>query len=425
MKKNAIIVTAFLISVVLLISSCQKQVDKSFIQSEEYSSVNNSNASSNKMKVYVSNLDELYAAVNNPDNTGTGIVLAPGVYVLNASYPNGGRLELQSNMSLSGQPGNPDAVLIDESALPNSSFWFTPSLATGGIRLGRGTNNLEWLSVKGGSVSVNPFSAIETDLPSTETFIGIAHVKIIGNGTRIGINIRNRLADQAGRKIYAQLEDNEITGLVNSFGFGLSFQNVNGASGCIIKVTMKQNYIHGNKIGIIVGNGATAAATGNSTIEIKSYADRLEGNGCALDPSAGVNQSLLTTSNNNTTTIKMYGTSIQGNNPAGVPQLTPVNGALPGGVYAACAYNSVNNIAGFNRASNNIMKLSFYACDISNNNGTDINAFAAWCPPATVLAGSNNLLEIYLHGISTNATVVATPSQPAEASGTNVVNVYR
>jgi hypothetical protein len=71
------------------------------------------------------------------------------------------------------------------------------------------------------------------------------------------------------------------------------------------------------------------------------------------------------------------------------------------------------------------MKLSFYGCNISNNNGTDINAFAAWCPPATVLAGSNNLLEIYLHGISANTTIAATASNPAEPAGSNVVNVYR
>ena len=39
--------------------------------------------------------------------------------------------------------------------------------------------------------------------------------------------------------------------------------------------------------------------------------------------------------------------------------------------------------------------------------------------------GTNNLLEIYLYGISANAIVDAEACIPAEPSGTNVVNVYR
>jgi hypothetical protein len=42
-------------------------------------------------------------------------VLAPGTYILNASYPNAGRLELLENMELQGQPGQPEVVIIDAS----------------------------------------------------------------------------------------------------------------------------------------------------------------------------------------------------------------------------------------------------------------------------------------------------------------------
>ena len=90
------------------------------------------------------------------------------------------------------------------------------------------------------------------------------------------------------------------------------------------------------------------------------------------------------------------------------------NGALPSGAIAA-----------YNRASNNLLRLEFWDCDISNNNGTDIYAYGAWSAPLALLAGTNNRAEIYLHGLSANATVVAVASVPAESAGTNVVNVFR
>lgn len=423
MKKNAIIITTLVINL-LSFTSCQKAIDKPRVLAEEISLPNNSNTQKARKKVYVTSLHELYAAVNNPENASTEVVVAPGTYLLNASYPNGGRLELQTDMTLRGQPGNSEAVLIDQSALPAASY-ITSSVSTGGVRLGRGTNGLEWLSVKGGTLSVNAFAVIAADLASAETSIKISHVKVYSNGTRIGIDLRNRLAEHTGRKIYADLAHNEITGFTSSLGFALAVFNVNNAIGAVIKLNMTQNYIHGNKIGLITNNGAFNRTMENGVIEITSQADRLENNGCALDPTGGGNQAPTTFANNNTTTIKMFGSTIRNNNPAGVPELQPVNGALPGGVYAVGGFNSVNNIAGYNRASNNKMKLEFYGCDISNNNGADIYAYGAWCFPAAVLAGTNNILDIYLHGISANASVVVTQSEPAEPSGTNVVNVYR
>jgi hypothetical protein len=257
-----------------------KNIDKPFIAPEHKSSPNNNNnAIENAKKIYVSSLDELYAAVNGADNAGTEIILAAGTYVLSASYPNGGRLELQSDMSLSGQPGNADAVLIDQSHLPAASLVLAIGGRTGGIRMGKGTNSLEWLSLKGANVSTNPFSVINTDLPSLETWIKISHVKIDVNGCVIGINLRNRLAEHTGRKIYATLEDNEVFGAVNFNGLGIAAQIANGASESLIKVTMRKNYIHGNKIGLLTFSSAQTATVINSRIEITSYADRIEGNG--------------------------------------------------------------------------------------------------------------------------------------------------
>ena len=79
MKKNLIIVTAFLINVMLLISSCQKGIDKPFAVPEESPGASNNSSKVNDKKVYVASIDELYAAVNDPDNAGTDVILAPAL----------------------------------------------------------------------------------------------------------------------------------------------------------------------------------------------------------------------------------------------------------------------------------------------------------------------------------------------------------
>ena len=424
MKKKS--VQLLLISGTLLfIAACQKGLDKPFTPREEISSASNNNAQNEKKKIYVSSLDELYAAVNDPGNAGSEINLAPGSYILNANYPNGGRLELQTDMSLKGQPGQVDAVLIDQSSLPSTSLALSVGGRTGGIRMGKGTNSLEWLSLKGANVGANPFSVINTDLLSLETHINISHVKVDVNGCVIGINLRNRLAEHSSRKIYATLENNEVYNAINFNGLGIAVQIANGASGSLIDVTMRKNYVHGNKVGVLAFCSAQTATVTNSKIEIRSYADKIEGNGCGMDFTAGVNQTTTTVANYNTAILRMYGSSISNNNPSGAPQLAPVNGAFPGAMSLTTAYSNVNNIGGYDRASNNTMIVECNGCTFSNNGSTDIYAYAAWCPPACVLAGSNNLAEVYLRGSSASVTIEAAPSIPAEPAGTNVLNVYR
>ncbi|HET6767516.1 MAG TPA: hypothetical protein VFH08_08955 [Chitinophagaceae bacterium] len=412
MKKNHISVTAFLINVMLLISSCQKGIDKPIALSEESTSANNPNAQKGKKKVFVSNLDELYAAVNDPGNAGAEINLAPGTYVLSASYPNGGRLELQTDMGLRGQPGQIDAVLIDQSSLPFASFRLTPTVSVAPIRMGRGTNSLEWLSVKGGSVAANPLSVIEPDLLGIETNVIISHVFVDCNGSRTGILIRNRLDEHVNRVINTTLEHTEIANAIsnpNAPGAGLALQN--RISGSQIKLSMKGNYIHGCRVGVLNFNAGLNNSIEHCTLDMISYNDRIEGNGSGFDLGGGSGAG-ITYGNNNTTTIKMYGATIQDN---GQSQFPPNNGAFLTGISAA---------AGWNTASNNNLTISLWGCNISNNNRTDIHANGAFNTTGFV-GGTNNLLEIYLYGISANAIVDAAACIPAEPSGTNVVNVYR
>ena len=108
--------------------------------------------------ITVSNVDELYNAVNDPGNAGITIVLAPGTYMLsvtganNVPRPKGGRIELQPDMSLRGVEGTMNAVVISAFNLPASSF---PQIVNGvqtgpnaAVRMGLGRNTLEWLTVR-------------------------------------------------------------------------------------------------------------------------------------------------------------------------------------------------------------------------------------------------------------------------------------
>jgi hypothetical protein len=409
MKKNCFQLL-LLSSVLFLAVSCQKGIDKPFALPEESTSANNANVQKGKKKVYVSNLDELYAAVNDPENAGTEVVLAPGTYLLSASYPNGGRLELQTDMSLRGQPGQIDAVFIDQSALPISSYRLSPTITVAPIRIGRGINSIEWFSVKGGPAAVNPLAVIESDLLGDETNVTISHVSVDCNGSRTGILFRNRLEEHANRVINAKLEHSEIFGARSGIASGVAMQN--RISGSQIKLDMKENYIHDCKIGIFNLNGGLGNSIDNCLLEFTSHSDRIENNGCGLDLSAasggGANYS-----NNGSVIVKMYGASIKNN---GVPQLAPTNGALLSGIYAASAYGAI--------ASNNNLNISLWGCEISNNNAPDIYAYGAYSSTA-VIAGVNNRLDLNLYGLSANATLESAASVPAEPAGTNVVNIYR
>jgi len=86
---------------------------------------------------------------------------------------------------------------------------------------------------------------------------------------------------------------------------------------------------------------------------------------------------------------------------------------------------SVNSLPG--TSSNNKLDISLWGCQFDNNLAPyDINAFGARSTyPSINPAGTNNVVNIWLNGISANATANLTPSFPIEAAGTNTVNVYR
>jgi hypothetical protein len=397
--------------------SCQKEKIQN-IEEQTFSSAARTN--SNRFystRVEVSNIDELYAAVNNANHEGALIMISPGTYVLNANYPNGGRIELQKNMTLQGQPGHAESVIIDASQLPGSSF--IPSLnfpapRTGAIRMGKGNNSMEWLTVKGNPAS-QALSAIDTDLIGDgECNITIAHCIVTGG--RIGIDIRNVGLASKNRVIHTALMDNEILENLVQQGQGIEIQNANGASGAVIHAVLNGNYVHGNKVGLrSFNNNANNTRTDSGSIIIQSNADRFEENGIGIFLAASLNQGASTSANMNTLSFEAHGSGIQ-NNKGTIPSDVP--DAAPGGLYVAGGL-SANSGA----LSSNTLQVNLFGCTLSNNNGPDMKAYGYLSLPG-ILYGRHNVATIHLAGVSANSIVAAIASVPNESEGTNIINVY-
>ena len=402
---------------IFIFSACKKQIDQPLNQQEISSAANKGN---NENRIYVSDISQLYAAVNDPANTGSKIVLAPGTYILEPNHPNAGRIELLENMELQGQPGHPEQVIIDASALPATSFnppLNFPTARTGAIRIGKGANAIEWITVLGNS-SQSALSVIDADLVSTPVArVRIAHCIVTGG--RIGINLRNPSTAANGRILEAEIADNEIKENLVEFGQGIELQNAAGANGAIIQATLHGNYVHGNKVGMGAWNNNSAnTVTNSNSISIQSKADRFDENGIGIFLNAALNQATTTSANNNFLHLEAYGTSIQNN--IGVPPPYVFNPA-PGGIYAA---GGLSLRGGAAEASNNRLEISLWGCTISGNQGRDITAYGAFSNSAT-LAGTNNVVNLHLYGVSANATVNAISSLPGEPVGTNTVNIFR
>jgi hypothetical protein len=425
--RKPILYTLFLFaSVSILFLSCQKEINRKQQPQEEIATVTNGGLQKEHKKIYVNNVVQLYEAINDPANIRGTIVLAPGTYLLSPNYPKGGRLELQLDMWLVGQAGRPELVVIDATNLPASSFTIPPTpglpapLPTGVIRMGNGKNSLEWLTLQNDPLHVIR-SFVQTDIVATPIAgIRIAHTILKGGGCNIGMSVGNFGATANGRVVELEIEDNEIMDNINpsSSGNGTGIQIVNhrGTNDASVIATLSRNYIHDNKAGLIISN----ISSQHCTIEIKSYDNRVENNGVGLAIRAGFNESTL--SINNSLKFDAYATSVKNNIGSPAPPFS--NPAC--GVFAAGGGSML--LFGLPGAVNdNRLDVSFYGCIIEGNAGNaQILAYGAHSTyPLPAPAGAGNATNIYLHGISANATISATASFPAEPAGTNTVNVYR
>lgn len=414
----------FAICLVFIFLSCQKETEPTEQQEKNpFITFEKNNTQLLSKKTYVSNLLELYEAINNPANSNRTIVLAPGTYMLSPDYPNGGRLDLLYNMKLTGQPGHPESVIIDVTNLPPSSLTLPPippattSPRVGAIRMGNGNNSIEWMTLQNDPAhSIR--SLIQTDIIATPvTQIRLAHCII--KGSSIGMSIINREAAANGRIIEAEIEDNEImNNALPQFGSGIQIQNSMGVSDAVIYATLKRNYIHGNKAGMLAFN----ASSQRCIVEIKSHNDRVEENGLGLMFNGGFIENANNRALGNSLKFEAYATAVRNN--AGIP--TPPFSFPAGGLFVA-AGQAMPPFAPAGSAHNNQVDISFHGCTIEDNIGNfQINVYGGHSfHPSLTPVGTYNAAKLYLHGSSKNATVNAVNSFPVETAGTNTVNVYK
>lgn len=139
----------------------------------------------------VSNVEALYAAVNNPSNAGAIVVLASGTYTLtvndanNQPRPNGGRLVLQSGMAIIGQNSYVD--------FDNDGIWDP-----------RDDNN-------DGISDTDPVRGLIFADPASETIINANNLSVGPGAIRVGLdNSVEKLTVRNTNKINAGIDVNVL-----------------------------------------------------------------------------------------------------------------------------------------------------------------------------------------------------------------------
>ena len=374
-------------------------------------STNNFSPDWQPLVINISDIDELYMAVNNSANAGSQIVIAPGVYMLSVNdsngtaRPNGGRLELQENMSLTGVVGDRSAVVIDAANLPLSSFNSAPPIPlTGAIRMGRGTNAIEWLTARN---AVNGNANIGTDLASTTTNVRVAHVAST-NSAR-GLDVRNFGAAMAGRTINAEIIDNDFyNNRIGAQGEGFRIASQQGANGGIINATLNGNRSYTNYAGLLLENNRS----NNAVSTVFSTGDRFYENGLGALVGAALSSN-STVANGNNVSFTAHGDSFINNN--------GFNNFDFGGLVVL----GTENISIPNGTSNNKLTVNLFGCQFSNNQLADLYAVGARSNPSSIgTPGTNNIVRVALHGIGT-LTEFRADSIPATPGSGNSLTVSR
>lgn len=361
--------------------------------------------------LHVATVEQLYAAVNDVANAGAAVILEPGTYTLSAlnpggvARPNAGRLELQTDMSLYGVTGDRSAVVIDASTLPTASFNVSFG-RTAPVRVGRGSNTVEWLTVLGPPTAAAGIATEITGTPTTR--IRVAHVFL--SGASRGVDVRNVGASMIGRQIEAELLDNEFVGPAQVIGMteGIRIANFGGANNGVIVAISSGNRAHGFQMGCIVANNRSS----NASITLRSSGDRFYGNalGCLIN--GGLSQT-TGVANGNYTSVEAHGTQFVDN--------AADLGFRPGGIQIVGGLSTTQS----NVTSNNVVSVSLWGSKSAGNLGEDFEAFGAWMESLTGVAGTGNQVTIQLHGVSKQIDVSATASLPPDPGNTNVLTIIR
>jgi hypothetical protein len=377
--------------------------------------------------VNVSDVEQLYAAVNDPLNNGAAVVLAPGIYLLSAKdpvggdRPHGGRLELQRDMSLYGVAGDRAAVVIDAadpSRMPSSSFTFEISFGRSGVvRMGRGTNTIEWLTILGNPTAAAGIAAELTDptepIGTATTTIRVAHV--VSSGSSRGIDVRNSGQGMIGRRIDAELVDNELIGPTEVQGMseGIRVANFVGPDHGVIVARLSGNITHGFQIGCIVANNRSS----NAAVRVRSSGDRFFANAVGCVIAGGLSQAATGVANSNSTVFEALGSEFVDNDPT-------IAGIEPGGIRVVGGLSTtLTNVVSDNTVSVSLTGSRVFGNEDALGNVVNFEAYGAIHTALTGLAGTNNHVTITLRGSSRTIDVIAADSLPVDPSGSNTVSV--
>jgi hypothetical protein len=350
--------------------------------------------------IVVRNATELQAAVGNPANAGRRIVLERGKYELTPSSTAPGRLELQTDMTIEGKPGDPTAVIIDASKLPASSFQ-DGTLTTGALRMGRGHNALRWLTLRNAPLDAAGF--VETDLPPTapddQTSVTVEHCVIYGNPR--GIDFRLAGAAFNGRTLRGTFKDNLLFGNNTGPGQGLRVVHVQGVTGATLVASLEKNAFQGNLVGLLV---ASNNSSGN-TLVVESSKDRHSGNAVGAILAAGI-ASGGGHADDNRLTFFSHDDVFDGND-----QTSSTYTDSGSGLAVLGADTLTAPAAG--RANRNFTSVELRDPRFSDNSVRDVAAFGARGGTALV-AGTQNVAVIVIDGHTRHLDIDPTQSVPAE-----------
>ena len=332
--------------------------------------------------VPVSNVEELYSEVNSPSNAGATLVLAPGTYMLSttdahgASRPNAGRIEFQPDMTIMGVEGDRSQVVIDASGLPATSFPQTmngvPSGTNAAVRMGRGHNALEWLTVVN---AVHGQANIDAGLSPTDpsgASVVVAHVASTGS-TR-GLNVTANDSQWVNKTVEADITDNYF---FNNAMEGVRTGTLPGAQGATVNVRMSGNLSWGQRIGWVLEH----LVNSDSTINALATGNRFYSNAIGL-----IILGAEGNSNGNTVNLELHGDQITDNNTRTAPRDA-------GGLIVVAAENAGADFG------NNTVNVSLWGCRMLDNSDTDLKAIASRSnPPSVATLSPNNHITIEIHG---------------------------
>jgi hypothetical protein len=331
----------------------------------------------------VSDVDSLYTAVNDAGNAGATLVLAPGIYVLSpadshgVSRPNGGRIDLQRDMSLAGLEGDRGAVVIDAFHLPASSL---PSGRNAVIRMGLGHNAIEWLTVRDGRFAQANIDTSLQPLDPDTAFVRIAHVA--SSGSVRGINVQNSGPQASGQTLEVDIIDSYFFDNRVGISQGIRIGNFLGANGSTVNVRMAGNQSWGQKAGcLIANNGATG-----STVNVVSDGNQFYANGAGTIILGGLS-TVANRADGNTVHFQARGDRFLRN--------TADTEFDRGGLVAL----GTDNATGVGGGSSNTVLVELWGCRMLDNNDADFKGIGARSgADSFAMSSQNNHVTIEIHG---------------------------